>query len=975
MTEPGTDCGDTSNAGWFAFGPYLVCPGERTLKRNGQLLQIGDKVLDLLLAFIVNPGEILSKSDLAHRVWRRPFIEDGSLRVAIGALRKLLGQTEEGGDYVINVVGRGYALSPTVKFERWPEPGAQFHPRPRQTVGTANGRLPPLLTPVFGRRHDIQRITDLLSQSRFITVVGPGGIGKTTVAISCASLRADADGGACFVDLAPIRDLTLVPSRIATALGAEQSSDPLDFISNHLASQRLLLILDNAEHVADSVARVVAEILGGAPHVKVIVTSREPLAAAGETVYRLEPLKLPPTSYGLSAAEAMKYDAIELFVDRVQANAPGFSLTDVLAPAAAEICQKLDGVALAIRLAAGRVQAFGVNGIARLLESKLDLLSQNQRTAPSRHQTLKAAFDWSYDLLSSDEQALLASMAIFSHSFSLEAIQRVATASEDPVGKILAMIGDLVAKSLVSFIDDESGARYRLLETVRVFALARLEESGARPRIARRHADHVIGRCEAYQAELIKGRGRHAASIASSTVDDARTALQWAMNDLDWPLASKLIHSAAPLLTQFGFTKEVGGWIRSLLDVEAEPKKRLPLMISLGGAMWLSAPEDVAMIKVYTEAYTLARSLGDEPAQLRAARSLILSTCNARRPPEAIKAAEMLVEKEGDAPARDFASSANLTRVLAGVSRHLVGDYATCERSLRWLLEHHPVDPRGAEADAYLYDPRHIGRPFLAWIEYFSGRLSDAAATSECLIVDAGDHVPSIVNYILRTAFPIAVDSGRWEAAWAYIDMLERHCSDRAAWCAWIAATRDVLAVRTGQSPEALRRLEDFVTGGEKFARFRRQTWYYMTLIKGYLTHGYYRRAEYLLQEVLRFVETSEGNWWRPEMLTLDGHLLAPLDRGAAYARYHEAFTLAHAEGSTLLELRAALGAMRVADDPVDRADARRQARDAYHRLIERSPTAGNRENLRLLRYSVGVCRTVQRTSRSIIPTIELAAA
>ena len=824
MTECDTDRGDASNADWFAFGPYLVFPSERTLKRNGQPLQIGDKALDLLLAFIQNPGEILSKSDLAQRVWRRPFIEDGSLRVAVGALRKLLGQTEEGGDYVINVVGRGYAFSPTVKFERWPNQARNTAPGRVERWAPQTGRLPPLLNPVFGRRRDIQRITDLLSLSRFITVVGPGGIGKTTVAISCASLRVDADSGACFVDLAPIRDLMLVPARIATALGAEQSSDPLDFISNHLATQRLLLVLDNAEHVADVAARVIEEILGAAPHVKVIVTSREPLGAAGEIVYRLEPLKLPPTRDDLSAAEAMKYDAIELFVDRVQANAPDFVLTDALAPAAAEICRKLDGVALAIRLAAGRVQAFGVKGIARLLESKLDLLSQKSADGAPASPDPRSRF-WLE--LRSPVIGRTGATRLDGDFFSFllpRSHPRGRHGVRKPRGRILATIGDLVAKSLVIFIDDESGARYRLLETVRVFALARLEASGARPQIARRHANHVISRCEAYQAELIKGRARHAASIASAVVDDARTALQWAMNDLDWPLASKLIHSAAPLLTQFGFTREVGGWIRSLLDVEAEPKKRLPLMISLGGAMWLSAPEDVAMIKIYTEAYTLARSLGDEPAQRRAARSLILSTCNARRPPEAIKAAEMLVEREGDAPACDFASSANLTRVLAGVSRHLIGDYATCERNLRWLLEHHPVEPSGVEADAYLYDPRHIGRPFLAWIEYFSGRLSDAAATSERLIADAGDHVPSIVNYILRTAFPIAVDSGRQEAAWGYIDMLERHCSDRAAWRAWIAATRDVLAVRAGQSPEALRRLEDFVTGGETFARFRRQT-------------------------------------------------------------------------------------------------------------------------------------------------------
>jgi hypothetical protein len=507
-----------------------------------------------------------------------------------------------------------------------------------------------------------------------------------------------------------------------------------------------------------------------------------------------------------------------------------------------------------------------------------------------------------------------------------------------------------------------------------VYAVARLEASGAQPQIVSRHVAYVISRCELYQTELMKGRGRHAVSIAGAIVDDARAALQWAVDVEDWPRASELIHAAGPLLTQLGFAAELGSWIRRLLEIETDPRKRVSLMISLGGALWLSAPEDAATIRVYTDAYVLARSLSDQTLKLRAAWSLTLSTCSARRPPEAIEAAKILSGAGCDSAEDDRYATITVDRALAGVSRHLLGDYATCERNMRWLMVHYPAEQRALEAGAYLHDPLHIGRPFLAWIEYFSGRLSDAVSTSARLVADAVGHRPSIVSNIVRSAFPIAVESGRWEDAWMYVGLLERHCSGGTTWQTWIAAMRDVLAVHTERSPEALWRLEVFVTGGEIFTNFRRQAWYYMTLIKGYMTLGYCGHAESLLREILVFAETSEGNWWRPEMLTLDGHLLAPLDRRAAYARYRGAFTLAQAEGSNLLELRAALGALRVADDPTRRAEARRQSRDAYRRLTAGSPTAGTQNNLHLLRYALRVCRKVQRSSRSITPPNALAA-
>jgi len=954
--------GELSHAAdWIAFGPYVLIPSERVLKRDGQPLAIGDKTLDLLLALVETPGDILSKGDLAERVWRREWIEDGNLRVAIGALRKLLGVTRDGGDYIINVVGRGYCFCPTVPVDRWPSLANPARSRSAPVSAHPVGRPPSLLNPVFGRRRDIAQISDLLATRRFITIVGAGGIGKTTVAIACAALRADQDDdGVSFVDLAPIRDPALVPVRIAAALGVEPAGPgALESIIEHLTPRRRLLVLDNCEHLAEAVTTIVDEILAATARIAILATSREPLGGEGEAVYRLGPLALPDGDAVLGAEAALAYDAVKLFVDRVQANAPDFKLTDALAPVVVAICRKLDGVALAIRLAAGRVPAFGVRGIAGLLDDRFRLLSQSQRGGLARHQTLEATFDWSYELLTAPEKRLLARLAVFAATFPLDAARHVAAEPGDD-DAVLATLGDLVDKSLVVFVEDEGGPRYRLLETVRVFALARLEASDPDHDTARRHARLVIARCETYQAELLGARDRNAAAIARATLDDARAALRWTMREADWPLAFDMIRAAGPLLTQFGFATEVGAWIERLLAVEPDPARRLSLHLSLGGALWLSAPEDVTTIKVYSQAYGLARELGDAQAQLRAAWSVVLTTCSARRPAVAIAAAEQLAIAPDDEPNHH----AVLIRALAGVARHLLGDYATCEQNLRWLLEHHPAERRTAETGSYLYDPRLIGRPFLAWIEWFSGRLADAARTSELTMIDSGDHVPSIFNNTVRSAFPIAIESGRWQRAAQHLATLERQCAERPSWRAWTGALRDILAIHVDRSRGALDRLADFVTAGDPFNGFRRQTWYYVQLVRGYLVFGEVASAEPLLRDLIAFVEHEEGNWWRSELIALDAHLRVRLAPETAHARFKEALDAARAEGSWLIELRAALGARRAARTPMDRREATTWARAAFARLMAASPTAGERANQAMLRHEI---RAGARLHRAIV--------
>ena len=475
----------------LSFGPFRLFPAARTFERDGIRLPLGNRALDILMLLVERAGEVVGQRELLARAWRGLVVDPSNLRVHITSLRRALGERDGKERYIANVIGQGYCFVAPVKREvaaGRPTLVAEY------PCGSARQRLvlPPVLARIIGRDEAVRTICADLIADRFVTIIGPGGMGKTTVAVSVANAMLEEFAGAvCFVDIGDITDPNLVATTIASKLGLTIQTDAvLPALMLCLRTLRILLVLDNCEHVIDASGALAERIFQEAPGVHILATSREAMRVESEHAYWLPPLEGPSSDSGVNAADALTFPAVKLFLERAAASGCRFELTDADAPIVASICERLDGIPLAIEFAAARVAAHGIAGTADLLKSRLGLHWPGRRTALPRHQTLHALFDWSYTFLTEQESRVLRRLSIFVGPFTLEAAQAVACEGGPPETLVVDAVDSLVAKSLVSAAVSNDSARYRLLEPIRVYAMEKLEASGEQQATALRHAEY-----------------------------------------------------------------------------------------------------------------------------------------------------------------------------------------------------------------------------------------------------------------------------------------------------------------------------------------------------------------------------------------------------------------------------------------------------------------------------------------------------
>jgi predicted ATPase/DNA-binding winged helix-turn-helix (wHTH) protein len=611
---------DTSSVGPSAlqgrvasFGPFRLHATERLLEKNGTRLKIGSRALDILITLLERSPEVVSKRELIRRVWGSLVVDEVSLRVHVTALRKQLGDGDSSVSYVTNIPGRGYCFTGAVTWT-----AAET---PRQTPGVAP-QLPcePLL--MVGRDNVVRELAARLKKQRFVSIVGAGGVGKTTIALALAHrLLPKFQGAVYFLELATVEDPRLLASMLASQLGLVAVSDqPLPGILTSLREQRLLLVFDSCEHVIEAIAALTENIIRDAPQVHILATSREALRAKGEQVHHLPPLECPPPYVeSLTAPQALSFPAVQLFVKQVADSVHPFELTDSDAPTVAEICRRLDGIPLALGLAASRVGVYGVQGTASLLDKHFRLLWHGRRTALPRHQTLSATLDWSYKLLSGTEQLVLRRLAIFVAGFSLAAALDVASEGLD-AAEVTETLATLVDKSMVTF-DGATAMRYRLIETTRAYAWQKLIESGEDQKVARRACEHLFHAVEKFGPELWARPRPESIDFFVSNLGNLRAALDWCFSEKgDKTLGARLTGASACLFLQAGLLPECAAWAEravGVLDTASKGTRlELELLACFSQSLMVTRGNVPAVHAAIVRALDIAERLKTAPMEL-----------------------------------------------------------------------------------------------------------------------------------------------------------------------------------------------------------------------------------------------------------------------------------------------------------------------------------------------------------------------
>jgi len=482
-----------------------------------------------------------------------------------------------------------------------------------------SGNLPAPSTTFIGRRDEIAEIRQLLSGSRLVTLTGPGGVGKTRLALRVATdVQRAFPHGAWLADLAPLDDPALLAESVATALGVREQSArwPVAVLSEHLADRRLLLILDNCEHVLDACAVLADSMLQGARELRILATTRQPLGLPSEQVVVVPPLSVPDPDAVTSVEELSTYDAVGLFVTRGARVLPGFTLTERNASAVAALCARLDGLPLAIELSAVRLRALSPEQVLERLDEPFQLLTGGSRAARPRQQTLRALVDWSFQLCSPAEQALWARLSVFAGSFDLTAAEQVCADETLPRQTVLDLVSGLVDKSVLLRDEHESAVRYGLLETIREYGRQRLAEAGDELTFRRRHRDHYLQLVEHAQAGLFSAEGPLWLERVRLDHSNVRAALGFSVSQPGEATAGlQLATSLWFGWRELGLLSEGRRWLDRLLEVDATPTVARAHALWANGSLAILQGDVDSARAMLAESRRLAEHLADDSAR------------------------------------------------------------------------------------------------------------------------------------------------------------------------------------------------------------------------------------------------------------------------------------------------------------------------------------------------------------------------
>jgi predicted ATPase/DNA-binding winged helix-turn-helix (wHTH) protein len=942
------------------FGRFRVLPDRRELLADNRPVELGARAFAVLMALIEARGHVASKEELIERVWPGRIVEENNLQAQVTALRKAFAADR---NLIGTVAGRGYRFTGairTVPASPDAEPTAET-PEAAPVPARPPTNLPEPVSELIGRDAELAEVLDLSASHRLVTLTGAGGIGKTRLGFEVArhQLSRFADG-VWATELAPLSDPDLVPVTVATALGLELVSGTASpqSVANALRSKQLLLVLDNCEHVVDAAAQMAESLLRANPAVRVIATSREPLRTEGEWVHLVPPLAVPPDS-SRESEDTLRYGAVRLFHERARATEANLASDARTASAIAAICRRLDGIPLAIELAAARAASLGIEGLAAGLDNRFRLLARGRRTALPRHQTLRGTLDWSYQLLTEPERVVLRRLAIFAGGFTLQAAGAVVADDTLTATEIVNCMANLVAKSLVMI--DASGAvrRYRLLETTRAYALEKLAEAGESDAVARRHAQRYLDLFAGAEAEAEKRPTDEWLADYVPRIDNVRAALDWAFSPGgDASIGVALTAAAVPLWTHLSLMEECRGRAeRALAAIAAgaggDARCETKLHVALAASLLYNRGSAVSEIgAARANSLELVENLGNAEYQLCALWGLWAFRFNSGQHCAALTVAQKFYTV---AATRPDPFDCLIGERMIGTSQYYLGELPSARCHIERVLAHSVVAAQKSEIARFVGDARVAAGGFLARILWLQGMPDQAMRTAGRCVAEARatNHAISLSMALVVAACPVALWVGDLAAAEHHVEMLldnsTRHALTRLG--AFGRCYQGMLAIQRGDLSTGLRLLHAALDEPAAAGSTLRLLAFLISTASGHVGQIAVGLPE--IEEAIVRSERTEERWLIAELLRVKGELLLlrgdPGAAAAAESHFRQALDLAWQQGALSWELRAATSMARLWCDHARSKEARQLLAPVYDRFTEGFATADLKEAKKLL--------------------------
>ncbi len=857
------------------FPPFRLDTVNQCLWRGDgaaeERILLAPRAFDVLRYLVEPPGRLVAHDELLEALWPKTYVQPEVLKSHIASIRAVLGDDARKPRFIETLSRRGYRfIAPVTATPAGPPPSR-----------TTN--LPEAVSELIGREAELGQITALVTEHRLVSLVGAGGIGKTRLALEVARhLLPRFPDGVFVAELGPLSSPELVPATVASALGITHVADSVsrEGVARAVGTRKLLLVIDNCEHVIEAAAGMAEALLRASPGVSLVATSREPLRVSGEYVYRVPPLDVPAED-NQDMANLFSYGAVRLFVSRARAAEPRYVAEGRVAAATVAICRRLDGIPLAIELAATRIVGFGVNGVAARLDDRFRLLTGGSRTL-ARQQTMRATLDWSYDLLSESERVVLRRLGVFVGPFTMDAASAVAAGVDIPASEVADSVANLVGKSLLAA--DVGGAivHYRLLETTRAYARDKLLGSAEFDHCARRHAEHYRHLLQHADAELETRPTAEWVAAYRPQIGDVRAALDWAFSPSgDVGVAVALTAATVPLWTHLSLLSECRTRVEQAIanlgaQVPSDPGRDMRLYLALGHALLHTrASGGPEMNTALMKAFELAELMDDTRYRLGAIHGLYLHCLNTGEYRDALGLAEKFSSVAAGMADR---SDVPIGSRLIGLALHILGDQPGARRHLEPLVGSRFATAPSSHIILYQYDQRVVLDCYYARVLWLQGLGDQARRHTESLVEYARtkDHLLSLLYSLLIAACPIALYIGDLTTADHHVrlafDVAARHALE--VWTVWAQCFEAILLIKRGENGAGSQLLQSALERLPEPAFHHHMSLLLAELAAGLGGAGQIAEGLVVVDKALARAEQTEAGWYLAELLRTKGELL-----------------------------------------------------------------------------------------------------